>query len=114
MGRQRCTSCCALLCVCLVSCRAELDSHDHSGDHSEVALQPSLGGSTDFASWLGAESPEAHVKHMYEESGVLDTVFSWMLDASRYACCPQLTQPVPLIRSCRIRVGQFIRIYDSH
>lgn len=45
--------------------------------------QPSVGGSSDFAAWLGQESPESHVRHIYEESGVIDTIFAWMLEASR-------------------------------
>eukprot|EP00892_Ulva_mutabilis_P009091 jgi/Ulvmu1/6554/UM003_0188.1 len=86
MGRHRCKSCLTLLGYCLLSCRVHADAHDHSEDTDTAVEQPAQTGSSEFTAWLGPESPEQHVQHLYEESGAMGTVFSWMLDASRAGC----------------------------
>lgn len=72
-----CKYCLAVLGLCFVSCRCKAESHDHL----DVAAE--AGGETDFVAFLGAESPAEHVKHLYNESSVSESIFSWMVDASR-------------------------------
>lgn len=74
-----CKYCLAVLGLCFVSCRCKAESHEHL----DVATE--AGGETDFVAFLGAESPAEHVKHLYNESSVSESIFSWMVDASRCA-----------------------------
>lgn len=87
MGR-RCKNCVTLFGLCLISCRARADTHDHgagevrhSGDADAHAHEHSAG--TDFVSYLATNSPEAHVQHLYEESGATSGILSWLIDATR-------------------------------
>lgn len=50
--------------------------HSAEDEHEHAA-------GSDFVSFLAAESPEAHVQHVYEESGASSGFFSWMIDATR-------------------------------
>jgi hypothetical protein len=51
------------------------------------AAQPSRG--TSFVGWLGAETPESHVAHLHDEFGKSEDIFTWLVDASRYASGPE-------------------------
>lgn len=78
---MRCKTCLALLGLHIFSCTAESHAHDHSEEHT-AAQELSVSG-TDFVSWLGTETPGAHVQHMFEEINASNGIYSWMLEASR-------------------------------